>query len=52
LCVLPAAEEGTKLCKRLKLPSDDEMLAGFEAMRANLSTMLEAEAKAAGGGAQ
>lgn len=49
---MPAAEEGVKLCKRLKVPADDEMLAGFEAMRSNLSTMLEAEVKEGGGGAQ
>lgn len=46
---LGAVIEGLDLCKKLRLPSDDEMVGGFEAMQTELKAMLEAEAKQGGG---
>ena len=44
-------EEGLKLCKKLRLPSDDGTRANFEAMQAELKAMLKEGAAAAAAGA-
>ncbi|PSC76490.1 putative assembly chaperone of rpl4 [Micractinium conductrix] len=44
---LECAEEGMKLCKLLQLPSDNEMVTGFESMQSELQAMMEGEKKAA-----
>ena len=36
-----------KLCKLLQLPSDNEMVTGFESMQSELQAMMEGEKKAA-----
>ena len=40
------AEEGISLCRKMKLAPDDETLAGFEAMQAELQAMQEGQIKA------
>ncbi|EFN50963.1 hypothetical protein CHLNCDRAFT_141593 [Chlorella variabilis] len=42
---LGAAEEGISLCRKMKLAPDDETLAGFEAMQAELQAMQEGQIK-------
>ena len=36
-----AAEDGLALCKKLRLPADHELVAGFEAMQDELQQLLK-----------
>ena len=36
-----AAEDGLALCKKLRLPADHELVAGFEAMQGELQQLLK-----------
>jgi hypothetical protein len=42
---LSAVEEGIVLCKKLRLPSDHEIICSFESMQTELTSMLDAAAK-------